>query len=46
LYVQAGKVSSSGHIFVEKEIMNLLNEGAGITKVWNREKCRIGFGGE
>jgi hypothetical protein len=32
LYVQAGKVSSSGYIIVEKDLMNL-PMGAGITKV-------------
>jgi hypothetical protein len=32
LYVQAGKVSSSGHIIVEKDLMNLPSEGRGLQK--------------
>jgi hypothetical protein len=32
LYVQAGKVSSSGHIIVEKDLMNLPTEGQELQK--------------
>jgi hypothetical protein len=32
LYVQAGKDSSSGHIIVEKDLMNLPNEGQELQK--------------
>jgi hypothetical protein len=32
LYVQAGKVSSSGHIIVEKDLMNLPSGGQELQK--------------
>jgi hypothetical protein len=32
LYVQAAKVSSSGHIIVEKDLMNLPTEGQELQK--------------
>jgi hypothetical protein len=32
LYVQAGKVSSIGHIIVEKDLMNLPNKGQDLQK--------------